>query len=246
MVVKVNLGNKWKEAAGRAAAVSAAADPLGAAAAAVAEGGSISQQSYPTATAVYRNLPHPSNTSSSSSSSRSGSSSTGGTSQHSQRCWYVFDPARVLPEYLVRFEYEVKPNTPIATNSSGTSSSVGNRQVGSTNSANSSSGGSSLVPAAAVAAARDGLADPALRPVTEPLLPWVALQKSPGQLQLSPAAVKLKDSCRRLLVAAQANIEAGEGIGGNQLASLLPSSLQVGGGGRGLHNNNQYGYYIST
>jgi hypothetical protein len=133
----------------------------------------------------------------------------------------VFDPARVLPEYLVRFVYEVKSST--NTSSSSSSSGGGSQQ---TECSNSSSSSTHLVPAAAVAAARDGLADPALRPVTEPLLPWVALQKSPGQLQLSPAQVKLKDSCRRLLVAAQANIAAGEGSC-NQLATLLPNSLQV-------------------
>jgi hypothetical protein len=138
--------------------------------------------------------------------------------------WYVFEPAAVLPEYLVTFRYTVSAGSPLAAVAA------------------ASSDGSLLSSISPAVSSIDGASnssmqnDPLLKLCAKPLQPWLAAVAQGQQQQhgnslaagfcQQPGAAELEQRCRLLLEAAVAAAPK------QQLAALTPTAMSAFLGGQ--------------
>jgi hypothetical protein len=154
-------------------------------------------------------------------------------SQH--RMWYMFEPAAVLPEYLVAFRYTVSAGSPLAAAAAPSSNSL---LLPSTSHSNQVA--DSLVPTGS-SSGSSMQQDPLLKLCAKPLQAWLAAAAF-GQLQQQqqqqheigtaaavhpqPGVAELEQRCKSLLE------EASAAAPRQQLAALTPSSLSAFVGGQ--------------
>jgi hypothetical protein len=149
----------------------------------------------------------------------------------------MFEPAAVLPEYLVTFRHTVSAGSPLAAAAAAGSDSLLLGSAGGTS--NSIQVAGSVVPAGS-SSGSSMQQDPLLKPCAKPLQAWLAAaalgQHQQQQQQqemgtapnphLQPGVAELEQRCKSLLE------EASAAAPRQQLAALTPTSLSASVGGQ--------------
>jgi hypothetical protein len=102
------------------------------------------------------------------------------------RTYYVFDPSAVLPEYLVTFDYDLAPGSPLLTTAGPTVATAGG----------AGAAACFEVSEHELAAAEKSVGDPAMRGVAAPLLHWLAAAEKQRPEELSLARSWAEEEAR--------------------------------------------------